>query len=107
MRSSIAGLAGSLFLLAAAGVSTPSSAEDAAIPAANPKASVEATTIGDLVANDKTKAVLAQDMPALLTYAGLDQIKGMTLRDISVYPEAQLDDAKLTSIQKDLDAAKK
>jgi len=31
----------------------------------------------------------------------------MTLRAISVYPEAQLDDTKLTAIQKDLDAAKK
>jgi hypothetical protein len=31
----------------------------------------------------------------------------MTLRGISVYPEAELDDAKLTAIQKDLDTAKK
>ena len=46
-------------------------------------------------------------MPALVAYPGLDQIKGMTLRAISVYPEAQLDDTKLAAIQKDLDAAKK
>ena len=47
-------------------------------------------------------------MPQLLiAYPGLDQIKGMTLRAIEAYPEAQLDDAKLTMIQKDLDAAKK
>ncbi len=104
MRSAIAGLAGTLVLLAAAGVSTASSAQDTPIPAANPKASVETTTIGDLVANDKTKAVLSQDMPGLLTYDGLDQIKGMTLRDISKYPQADLDQTKLTKIQKDLDA---
>jgi hypothetical protein len=127
MRFTIAGLAGTLVLLASAGFSTSSSAQTApAVPppssaqtaptvppaasdtaplsAANPKASVEATTIGDLVANDKTKAVLAQDMPALLSYDGLDQIKGMTLRDISKYPQADLDQTKLAKIQKDFDA---
>jgi hypothetical protein len=51
--------------------------------------------------------VMEKDMPALVAYPGLDQIKGMTLRGISVYPEAQLDDTKLAAIQKDLDAAKK
>jgi hypothetical protein len=39
-----------------------------------------------------------------LTYEGLDQIKGMTLRDISKYPQADLDDTKLAKIQKDFDA---
>jgi len=108
MRSTTAGLAGIFVLLAAAGASTQSIAADAPapaattpIPAASPKASVEATTIGDLVGNDKTKAVLQQDMPALLTYDGLDQIKGMTLRDISKYPQADLDQVKLAKIQKD------
>ncbi|HEY2481498.1 MAG TPA: hypothetical protein VGI30_04795 [Caulobacteraceae bacterium] len=91
-------------MLAAAGVSAQSNTADSTIPAASPKASVESTTIGDLVANDKTKAVLQQDMPALLTYEGLDQIKGMTLRDISKYPQADLDQTKLAKIQKDFDA---
>ncbi len=108
MRSAVAGLAGIIVLLAAASASTQSIAADAPattpIPAASPKASVEATTIGDLVGNDKTKAVLQQDMPALLTYDGLDQIKGMTLRDISKYPQADLDQVKLAKIQKDFDA---
>ena len=111
MRSAIAGVAGVLILLAAASASnqsiaadTPAPAATAPIPAASPKASVEATTIGDLVSNDKTKAVLQQDMPALLTYDGLDQIKGMTLRDISKYPQADLDQAKLAKLQKDFDA---
>ena len=77
------------------------------IPAAAGAASVENTTIGDLVGNPASKAVLAKDYPQLLAYPGLDQIKGMTLRAIEAYPEAQLDDAKLTMIQKDLDTAKK
>jgi hypothetical protein len=72
--------------------------------AASAKPSVETTPIGDLVANEKTKAVLAKDYAGLLTYDGLDSIKGMTLRDISKFPQAQLDDAKLATIQKDFDA---
>jgi len=49
--------------------------------------------------------VLQKDMPQLVSYPGLDQIKDMTLRAISVYPEAQLDDAKLKAIQADLNGA--
>jgi hypothetical protein len=77
------------------------------IPAAPGALSVENTTIGDLLADAGGMAVLQKDMPKLITYPGLDQIKGMTLRAISVYPEAELDDTKLAAIQKDLDAAKK
>jgi hypothetical protein len=79
----------------------------AMIPAAPGALSVETTSIGDLLADAGAKAVLEKDMPKLITYPGLDQIKDMTLRAISVYPEAELDDSKLAAIQKDLDAAKK
>jgi hypothetical protein len=79
----------------------------AAIPAAPGAPSVESTSIGDLIANPAAKAVLEKDMPQLISYPGLDQIKDMTLRAISVYPEAQLDDAKLKAIQADFDAAAK
>jgi hypothetical protein len=106
MKLLIAGLAAIALAAPAAAV-----AEDTAAPAATPaatssaKPSVETTTIGDLLANPSSKAVLEKDMPALVTYPGLDQIKGMTLRQISQYPAAQLDDAKLAAIQTDLDAA--
>ena len=50
--------------------------------------------------------MLAKDLPALLTYDGLDMIKGMSLRNISQYPQAQIDDAKLASLQADLAAIK-
>ncbi len=69
--------------------------------------SVEDTSIGDMLANPAARAVLEKDMPALIAYPGLDLIVAMTLRQISVYPETQLDEAKLTAIQKDLDAASK
>jgi len=109
MRVLIAALAGLTLALGAATAASAQSAPAAAGPiAAAPGAlSVENTAIGDLLADAGGKAVLEKDMPALVAYPGLDQIKGMTLRAISVYPEAQLDDVKLASIQKDLDAAKK
>lgn len=109
MRRAFAALAGVTLLIAAApalsqsNTAAPTEEATKTIPAANPKASVESTSIGDLVDNPKTKAVLQQDMPELLTYDGLDQIKGMTMRDISKYPQANLDQARLEKIQKDLD----
>jgi para-nitrobenzyl esterase len=109
MKSLAAALAGTAIAFAAAPTlaqptATAPAAAPATIPAASPKASVETTTIGDLVDNPKTKAVLQQDMPELLTYDGLDQIKGMTMRDISKFAQAKLDDARLMKIQKDFDA---
>ncbi len=92
---------------APAGAAPAASAMPAAIPSAPGALSVENTSIGDLLADAGGMAVLQKDMPKLIAYPGLEQIKGMTLRAISVYPEAELDDAKLASIQKDLDAAKK
>jgi len=77
------------------------------IPAAPGAPSVESTSIGDLMANPAAKAVLQKDLPQLVSYPGLDQIKDMTLRAISVYPEAQLDDAKLKAIQVDFNATAK
>jgi para-nitrobenzyl esterase len=108
MRFALAGLAGVLIVLAGSEV-TAQPAAAPATSAAAPSAStpsVETTSIADLLADPATKAVLQKDMPALISYDGLDQIKGMTLRDISKYPQAQLDDAKLAAIQKDFNAAK-
>jgi hypothetical protein len=112
MRRLIAGLAGLTFALTtvvATAQTAPAApaAAPAPIAAAPGALSVENTTIADLLADAGAHAVLEKDMPQLVAYPGLDQIKGMTLRGISVYPEAQLDDTKLAAIQKDLDAAKK
>ena len=106
MRPLLATLAG-LTLALGAVASAHAQSAPAPIAAAPGALSVENTSIGDLLADAGAKAVLEKDMPALIAYPGLDQIKGMTLRASSVYPEAQLDDTKLAAIQKDLDAAKK
>jgi hypothetical protein len=107
MRRLLAGLAALSLSLASGVAGAQTAAAPAPIPAAPGALSVETTPIGDLLADPGGLAVLNKDMPRLVTYPGLDQIKGMTLRGISVYPEAELDDAKLAAIQKDLDAAKK
>ncbi len=76
--------------------------------AAAPRAlSVENTALSDLLADTCGNAVLAKDMPQLVAYPGLDQIKGMTLRALSAFPEGEMDDRKLASIQSDLNACVK
>ena len=99
MRTVLSGLAALSIIIAA----SSALAQTAAPATTSAKPSVETTSIGALVANDKTKAVLAKDYAGLLSYDGLDSIKGMTLRDISKFPQAQLDDALLAKIQKDFD----
>jgi hypothetical protein len=80
-------------------------AADSAAPAAPATGPSADSTIQDLLANPATKAVLAKDLPALLTYDGLDQIKGMSIRQISQFPQANIDAAKLAQIDADLKAA--
>ena len=60
--------------------------------------------IADLLTDTGAHAVLAKDLPKLLTYEGLDDIKQMSIRGISKFPQAEIDDAKLASIQADLAA---
>ncbi len=105
MRSILAGAAGlSLVLAAGATAQTSPPPSSAAAPA---KASVDTTTIGDLMANPATMAVLQKDLPEVLSDPRIEQAKGMTLKEIEPYSEGKLDDAKLAAIQKDLDAATK
>ena len=107
MRRLTAGLLSLVMIAAASGATAQTAPAPTAIAAAPGAMSVENTTIGDLLADAGAKAVLEKDMPDLVAYPGLDQIKGMTLRAISAFPEAKLDDAKLAMVQKDLDGAKK
>ena len=102
-----------LGLAVAAGVAQGQTAASGA-PAADSSAAAAAAptgapsvdwTIADLLANAPAKAVLTKDLPALLTYDGLDQIKGMTIRQISQFPQANIDAAKLQTIQTDLQAS--
>ena len=114
MRKTLA-LASAALCLSFAGLAaaqTPAPAAPAAAPAASaasaaaPAAALTIDSpIDDLLNNPGAKAVLAKDMPKLLTYDQLDMIKSMSLRQISQYPQAELDDAKLQAIQNDLTTA--
>jgi hypothetical protein len=112
--SAIAGLSASTIAQAqpAASGAPMAAAPAAAAPAdAAPAAAVKSGPpsvdwpISDLLADAPSKAVLGKDLPALLTYDGLDQIKGMSIRQISQFPQANSDAAKLAQIQTDLTAA--
>jgi hypothetical protein len=61
--------------------------------------------IQDLMADPILDAVLNKDMPDLATSQYLEMIKPLSLRGISAFPQANLDAAKLASIQADLTAA--
>ena len=107
MKMLAAGVTGAvLTFLAAPVLATDAPAVAPAPEAALAKPSVETTPVGDLLANPATKAVLEKDFPALVSYPGIDQVKGMTLRAISKVPQANLDDTKLATIQTDLNAVK-
>ncbi len=103
MRFMTLGLAVLSLALAGGAMAQTTPAPAAAAPA---KASVDTTTIGDLMANPATMAVLQKDLPELISDPRLPQAKGMTLKEVEPYSEGKIDDAKLAAVQKDLDAAK-
>jgi len=106
-KSIIIGLAALTLGAASAGATfAQTAAPDVNTPAAKAGPPSIDWPIGDLLDNPAAHAVLAKDLPALLTYDGLDMIKGMSVRNISQYPQAQIDDAKLVAIQADLAAIK-
>jgi hypothetical protein len=81
----------------------------APVPAAAPAASagplsVEKTPISTLWANPAAKAVLLKELPPLEQY--IDQIKDMTLAQVAPMSQGAIDDAKLKTIQAELDAIK-
>jgi hypothetical protein len=103
----IAGFAALATLAAApAFAQQPSSAQaPAAAPAAAAgKFSVDKTPIGTIWADPKGKEVLLKQLPPLEQY--MDQIKDMTLAQVAPMSQGAIDDAKLKSIQADLDAIK-
>ena len=97
MKLFAAGLAGLTLALAAA--------SGACAADAKPAPATVDSKIGDLLANPVTKAVLDKDIPGLETSPYLDMVKGMSVRDIAKYPQANIDDAKLSAIDADLKAA--
>ena len=101
--------------LAVAAFAAPALAQDhadhaaaAATPAAAAPASgalsVETTPIGDIIKNDKAKAVLEAALPEIPQY--YDQIATMTLAQVAPMSQGAIDDAKLKAIQAEFDKLK-
>ncbi len=111
MRTLLLGLS-ALTLATTAGAALAQSAP-AASPAAAPpmsampgmasKPSVKTSTIGDLLANPATKAVVDKDLPGLTADPRLEQAMSMTLADIEPYSEGKITDAVLAKVQADFD----
>ncbi len=91
--------------LAISAVAAPAFAQDAA--AAAPAAgalSVETTPIGDIIKNEKAKAVLEAALPEIPQF--YDQIATMTLSQVAPMSQGALDDAKLKALQAEFDKIK-
>lgn len=92
--------------LAVAAVSAPAVAQEhkdhapAAAPASG-KLSVETTPIGDIIKNEKAKAILEAALPPITQY--YDQIATMTLSQVAPMSQGAIDDAKLKEIQAEFD----
>jgi hypothetical protein len=91
-------------VLALAAIAPPALAQQPAPAAAAPaagKISVETTPIGDIIKNEKAKAVLEAALPTIPQF--YDQISSMTLAQVAPMSQGALDDAKLKQIQAEFD----
>jgi hypothetical protein len=98
-------LTAALIALAPLGLAAPAMAESApapAAPAAAAKFSTGETTIGDLIDNAATKAVLEKHMPGFATNPQVEMARGFTLRAIQAMVPDQIKAETLDLIDADL-----
>ena len=90
--------------LLAAGLagSAAASAQAPAAPAAAPAYSTSETSIGDLLDNPATKAVLDKHMPGFAGNPQIDMARGMTLKQIQQFAGDAVTDDALAKIDADL-----
>jgi hypothetical protein len=69
--------------------------------------SVETSTIGDLLDNPGSKAVLEKHMPAMVSNPQIEMARGMTLKQIQGFAPDQVTDDVLAKVEADLKALKK
>ena len=89
-------------LLAAAAIATVAMSPAFAQEAAEAKYSTSKQTIGELVKNEATKAVLVKHVPDLVANPQLEQGYEMKFADIVQYVPDQLTPEKLKAIDEDL-----
>lgn len=86
----------------ALGAVVPAFAEGAAASAPAPAWSTSTSSIGDLLDNPATKAVLEKRVPELVGNAQIEMARGLTLKAIQAYAGDALSDEKLAAIDADL-----
>ena len=82
-------------LLASSVVSLP-------IAAAEPAAYSIESTVADLLANPKAKAVLDKHVPGLSESPQLTMVQGMSLQQLSGFPQAGISEENLQAMQREL-----
>ena len=60
------------------------------------------STINDILANEKAKAVVEKYIPGFTTHPELAMVKGMSLKAVASFPEANISSDKLAAIIEDL-----
>ena len=103
MNRSIAAL-----FLGAAIFSTPVQAEDkAAVPtaeAAKPAFSTASTTVGDILDNAETKAIVEKHLPGFSSHPQIEMARGFSLKAVQGFAPDQITDEALAKIDADFAA---
>jgi len=60
------------------------------------------STINDILANEKAKAVVEKHVPGFTTHPQLAMVKSMSLKGVALFPEANISPDKLAAIIEDL-----
>jgi hypothetical protein len=96
------------FLMAALTTLAMSLASTLALAESAPSKGAYSTesTVGELVANEKSKAVLKKYVPELVDSPNMAMIESMSLKDLSAFPQANLNEEKLSKIQTELSQIK-
>lgn len=60
------------------------------------------STINDILANEKAKAVVEKYVPGFTTHPQLAMVTSMSLKAVALFPEANISSDKLAAIIEDL-----
>jgi hypothetical protein len=94
-----------LALLPAAAMAQTAAPTPPPAPAAPaPQFSTATTTLGALLDNEVTRAVVERHLPGMSQHPMIDQARGFTLRMIQQFAPDQLSDERLDAIDRDLAA---
>ena len=71
-------------------------------PQATPYYTLDDSTIGELLDDPTTKAILVKHLPEVVNGEGIDRARGMTLPAIQPFSQGKITDEQLAAVEKDL-----